>query len=263
MPPDPAAEPSPKPDAPPAAEQDRIWAHAQTEEPGGFAAAKPRLDFLLKKAGAAVRGEVGSGPGGKPRVLNIGAGDGYFERTARDDGWDSHSLDPIPETVAALDAEAGITARAGRIQQLPHADGTFDVVVASEVLEHLTGEVRAAGLAEVRRVLRPGGAFLGTVPDREDLSLRRSVCPACGLVYHQYGHLARFDAGAVRAMLTRAGFGEVRVGRSAFPALRGRGPAGLLKGLLREGLARLGEPIAVPRLHWSARVPGEPGAGAG
>lgn len=46
--------------------------------------------------------------------------------------------------------------------RLPFADGTFDTVMATEVLEHVA-EVDAA-VAEVRRVLRPGGHFLATVP---------------------------------------------------------------------------------------------------
>ena len=62
-----------------------------------------------------------------------------------------------------LDAEA---ARVGAVQgdalRLPFADGTFDRVIASEVLEHIPDD--EAAMAELARVLRPGGTMAVTVP---------------------------------------------------------------------------------------------------
>jgi SAM-dependent methyltransferase len=48
------------------------------------------------------------------------------------------------------------------MQHLPHAEGTFDLVVHSDTLEHVPDPVR--GLAECRRVLKDGGACVFTVP---------------------------------------------------------------------------------------------------
>ena len=48
------------------------------------------------------------------------------------------------------------------MQQLPHGDDTFDLVVHSDTLEHVPDPVR--GLAECRRVLQEGGACVFTVP---------------------------------------------------------------------------------------------------
>ncbi|MDP3383468.1 MAG: class I SAM-dependent methyltransferase, partial [Phenylobacterium sp.] len=50
----------------------------------------------------------------------------------------------------------------GDAYRLPFADGTFDAVICSEVLEHLDNYF--AALAEIRRVLKPGGVFAPTVP---------------------------------------------------------------------------------------------------
>ena len=62
-----------------------------------------------------------------------------------------------------LDAE---TARVGAVQgdalALPFADGSFDRVIASEVLEHIPDD--EAAMAELARVLRPGGSMAVTVP---------------------------------------------------------------------------------------------------
>ena len=50
----------------------------------------------------------------------------------------------------------------GDATRLPFADGTFDRVITSEVLEHIQGDV--AAIAELHRVLKPGGTFAATVP---------------------------------------------------------------------------------------------------
>src|SRR4051794_10461718 len=50
----------------------------------------------------------------------------------------------------------------GDATRLPFADGTFDRVVTSEVPEHIQDDV--AALAELARVLRPGGVLAATVP---------------------------------------------------------------------------------------------------
>src|SRR6187402_613130 len=100
--------------------QHKIWQHFQNAAPESFAAAKPRLDFLVQHIARRTSGR-------KPVVLNIGIGDGYFERQAKRRGWLVHSLDPDDQAVAKLAAE-GIAAKVGRIEQLPHADASLDFV---------------------------------------------------------------------------------------------------------------------------------------
>lgn len=53
----------------------------------------------------------------------------------------------------------------GDVLHLPYRDGAFDKVLLSEVLEHLPDDRQ--GLAEMRRVLRPGGTLALTVPQKE------------------------------------------------------------------------------------------------
>jgi SAM-dependent methyltransferase len=226
------------------ADQQKIWAHFQNAAPESFAAARPRLDFLLRKI--ARRAE--SRP---PVVLNIGIGEGYFEREAHRRGWHVESIDPDEKAVARLAAE-GIAARVGTIEHLPLADATAHFAVASEVFEHLTDQQRIAGLAEIARVLKSGGCFLGSVPHAENLAEQQAVCPHCGEVFHRWGHQRSFTRNDVRALLEPQ-FHVEAVGRTAFVELWGRGVRGLLKGSLRIALARLGEPIAVPTIWWIAR----------
>jgi ubiquinone/menaquinone biosynthesis C-methylase UbiE len=65
--------------------------------------------------------------------------------------------------VAARKAKkAGSAARfeAAAIESLPFADATFDLATSTFMLHHLPEDVIAKGLAEVRRVLKPGGRFV-------------------------------------------------------------------------------------------------------
>ena len=71
-------------------------------------------------------------------------------------------LDPQPLGYAHGHLGGRATLARARLERLPFADATFDRVILSEVLEHLDDD--DAGLAEVRRVLRPGGLLAITVP---------------------------------------------------------------------------------------------------
>jgi SAM-dependent methyltransferase len=224
--------------------QTRIWRHFQNAAPESFAAARPRLDWLLAEVARRASGNP-------PNVLNIGIGDGYFEKEAMARGWRIQSLDPDSEAVARL-AAAGIDAQVGLIEQLPQKSESLDFVVASEVLEHLRDDQRLAGLAEIARVLHTGSWFLGTVPYRENLADQQTICPECGVVFHRWGHQASFDDTAIRELLT-PWFEVTSLGRTAFVPWRGRGVRGAIKSLARLVLAKLGEPIAFPTLYWIAR----------
>ena len=61
-----------------------------------------------------------------------------------------------------IDARNYVGALRGDATRLPFADGTFDRVITSEVLEHIQNDV--AAISELARVLRPGGTLACTVP---------------------------------------------------------------------------------------------------
>jgi SAM-dependent methyltransferase len=113
------------------------------------------------------------GPG--DRVLDLGCGGGrhafeVYRRGASVVAFDHDhgELVGVAGTLGAMNLadEAPDTARAsivtGDVLALPFPDGTFDVVIAAEVLEHIPDDDRA--FAEIVRVLRPGGRIAVTVP---------------------------------------------------------------------------------------------------
>lgn len=164
-------------------EQTKIWDYFQNEGVDSFAQSQGRLEFLVRQLRPGIR------------ALNIGVGNGALERMAVRKGVDIWSLDPSDHAIEKLrqDLSLGEKTQVGVCQAMPFPDEHFDVVVMSEVLEHLDDEVFVATLAEVKRVLRPGGRFIGTVPAREKLEDSMVVCPHCGTRFHRWGHHRSFS----------------------------------------------------------------------
>src|SRR6266404_4644417 len=107
------------------------------------------------------------GPG--RHVLDLGCRDGALTQ-AYAGGNEIVGVDADREALAEAQ-KLGIETRWADLDDaLPFADGSFDVVVAGELLEHLRDPRRVA--SEVLRVLRPGGTFVGSVPNAYRLKNR-------------------------------------------------------------------------------------------
>jgi SAM-dependent methyltransferase len=131
---------------------ERYAEHNRSERGAGFVFARPEREALFKRY-------VG-GPGRK--VLDLGCRDGALTQAFLA-GNDVTGVDADQEALAAA-AELGIETRWADLDQpLELGDDSFDVVVAGELLEHLRDP--QALVAEIRRVLRPGGTFVASVPN--------------------------------------------------------------------------------------------------
>jgi len=103
------------------------------------------------------------------RAVEFGCGTGYMiTYPMRAWGYDVIGADIDERSIGygrELLARAGLDADALRLADLRDVDGTFDAVIASEVLEHLDDAVLGASLELIREKLRPGGKLLVTVPN--------------------------------------------------------------------------------------------------
>jgi SAM-dependent methyltransferase len=97
-----------------------------------------------------------------------------------------------PAAAAALSADA---------TNLPFPDGSFDAIIAAEILEHVPRD--GAALAEIARVLRPGGRVAVTVP----AWLPERICWALSREYHEVpgGHVRIFTRAELTDKLAAAG----------------------------------------------------------
>jgi SAM-dependent methyltransferase len=138
------------------------------------------------------------------RLLDIGCGTGVLLRAMQRHGW---SVEGTELSVAAgrrLRTE-GFVIHDGPLMDLRLAPATYDVVVMTEVIEHLRDPANAAATA--RLLLRPGGCLYLTTPNADSLARRllgnrwRAVCFP--------DHLFYFSRRAIATLLREAGFTRV------------------------------------------------------
>lgn len=101
--------------------------------------------------------------GGNGRVLDIGCGPGFLLREFRARGWDVLGTEVSEESAAHARNTLNLPVTVGDIAALRFEPASFDAVVMWHVLEHMTDP--QATLAEVARLLRPGGILLCAVPN--------------------------------------------------------------------------------------------------
>lgn len=97
------------------------------------------------------------------RVIEIGCGTGnlVIKAVRAQPAAEVIGSDPDPRALARAERKAqgltGLRFERGYAQNLPHPDAAFDRVLSALMLHHLPTDIKAAALAEARRVLRPGG----------------------------------------------------------------------------------------------------------
>ncbi|MFZ2511296.1 MAG: class I SAM-dependent methyltransferase [Gordonia sp. (in: high G+C Gram-positive bacteria)] len=154
--------------------------------------------------------EVGPGV----RVIDIGAGQGRHSYEMLRRGADVIAFDQSEQDMADVAEMFGALTVAGEVPEyavgrtevgdalrLPYDDESFDVVLMSEILEHIPDD--AAAITEMVRILRPGGLAAVTVPRYWP----EKICWALSDEYHEVegGHVRIYRASDLAEKLTAAG----------------------------------------------------------
>ncbi|SHK11024.1 class I SAM-dependent DNA methyltransferase [Hymenobacter psychrotolerans] len=128
-------------------------------------------------------------------ILEIGCSAGPLQQILKADGYQRLTGIDISENAIALAKERGIpNVSVMDGAQLEFADASFDLLIASDVLEHIEDEERA--VREWSRVLRPGGRMIVFVPAFQMLWTRHDE------VNH---HFRRYTGAHLRGVLQKAG----------------------------------------------------------
>lgn len=131
-------------------------------------------------------------PGG--HALEIGARNGLITRLIANRYTDLVALD--------LECPAfsfqNVRCVAGDVRKLPWPDKHFEVVLCSEVLEHLPADDLQSACDELVRISRDH--LLIGVPFEQDLRVARTRCQACGTINPPYGHVNRFTTARLMSL---------------------------------------------------------------
>jgi ubiquinone/menaquinone biosynthesis C-methylase UbiE len=163
------------------------------------------------------------------RLLDLGCGNGAYTEVLAEGYRHVDAVDISPDHVASLQARLApraelsekIAVQTMTAESLSFDDASFDAVTCIEVLEHVRSPEEAS--REVLRVLRPGGAFLVTVPNRgfpfethlvqigsKSFPGRRIPgLPWVPFVHSRIADARIYTGRTLRALLTGAGFREV------------------------------------------------------
>jgi ubiquinone/menaquinone biosynthesis C-methylase UbiE len=138
------------------------------------------------------------------RVLDMGCGTGVFTTALREAGARVVGVDVAQaalDRARARDPELELR-RVEFDQPLPFEDSSFDLVWASEVIEHVGDTAR--WLSEIRRVLVPGGGLLLTTPSHGRLRLLLGGIERYSEPLGDHLHL--YTRGSLRKVLDEFGF---------------------------------------------------------
>jgi len=180
--------------------------HRERRDEGDFVFVPERIPLLVAAVG---RGK---------RVLDLGCRSGALTQHFLG----GNSVVGLDIDAAALEKAAALgiqPVQANVEEPLPFEDGSFDAVVAGELFEHL--QFPDALVAEIVRVLRPGGVLAGSVPNafrvQSRLRFLRGEPPE-----DDPTHLRMFSPAALRQLLSRFGRVELRYVGGRYARLNAR-----------------------------------------
>lgn len=137
------------------------------------------------------------------RVLDVGCGTGELLLAVRERGnADLIGVEPSEHAARLARQRWGLDVRCGDLHAARLAPASVDVALLSHVIEHLPSP--SATLAELTRVLRPGGVLILWLPNAASWAAR--VWGADWIGYDAPRHVYAFTPGTLHALLARHGF---------------------------------------------------------
>lgn len=134
-------------------------------------------------------------PYGVKTILDVGCGNGIITNLLNEK-YEVTGLDSSKEALEHVKAKKVLSSAA----EIPFADNSYDLVLSSEMLEHLTDDELAKVRNEIVRVARK--YVMITVPDSEYLPRSYCKCPNCSSIFHVWHHLQSFSRSRLESLFS-------------------------------------------------------------
>jgi SAM-dependent methyltransferase len=157
-------------------EQSRIWEKNFLDNP--FWAQKARVMTAMI-------------PSDVRTILDVGCGNGAMANILVN----TYAVYGADRSKAAL-SSLSIPRVCCESDRIPFKSAAFDLVLCSEILEHLPGRSYTNTIREIKRLSL--GYILLSVPFKENLRFRFMRCAVCKGIFHVWGHVRRFDLSSIR-----------------------------------------------------------------
>jgi 2-polyprenyl-3-methyl-5-hydroxy-6-metoxy-1,4-benzoquinol methylase len=162
---------------------------------------QPLIESLVRLVGARHIGFLSRNLDAGARVLDVGCGRGVLLGSLADRGFEVYGTEISAEAVRGADPRAKIRI-AAKLEDAEFESASFDQIIIWHVFEHVSDP--RATVAEMARILKPGGRLVIAVPNFESAQARWSGAAWFHLDLPR--HLFQFPASALRRLLTQEGF---------------------------------------------------------
>ncbi|MCE5252201.1 class I SAM-dependent methyltransferase [bacterium] len=150
------------------------------------------------------------------RILDVGAGHGFFLSACKDAGWNCYGVELSPQAVAFAREQYGLEINPSTLEDAHFPENYFDVVTFWNVLDQILDPART--LNEVYRVLRPGGAVFVRMPNSsfhinasKAFGKLAAIVPKFARLDQTVIHLYSFNKNTITRLLSNCGFTSIDV----------------------------------------------------
>lgn len=179
----------------------RFYQHYLPEEESSIRAWQKMMQPVFQRAAHLLLQHQGEG-----RLLDVGAGFGFFTAEMKRRGWEAIGVDISQKAIDYARDILGVTVHLGPMEKIGFPDNYVDAITGFYVIEHLPDPMNF--LKECYRIMKPGGLLLLRYPHTTPIKNFLRFFSIRNRLYDLPAHLSDFSPGMIQHCVERIGFGK-------------------------------------------------------